>query len=1009
MPTIQKQHDRRTLWYILLGALLLRLVLAVTTKGYPYDMSCFVAWGDKLASEGPAAFYSEGYFADYPPGYLLVLGLVGLVRKAFSIPYEAPLTYLLLVLVPALCDCAATALVWLVGEKTMRPGGQSRALTCITLFTAFCPLTLYDTGVWKQIDGAFALPLLLCFLLLEGKRYLPAALCYGVALAIKPQALLAGPVLALCFLIGILEAHRQGGAKAALAAVGKTLGGAALALCPPLLAGLPFYGVQGLFGSLFEKYIGTSSSYPYASINAFNWFEALGGNWVNQNELCMGLVSWETLGILNIGLVTVGLVYFAVRSWQRGRFSPLLLAGYYIVAIFTFAHCMHERYLLPGVLLVLLAAVRWNDIRLYGAAFGLSLTGLFNLATVYTLVDTEDEFLTSATTTTFARLVGFAQTACCLLLIFTVYDLVIKGGRSALAKPAGAGGSAPRRSVKKSAATLTAIATPAPQPEWQRPELLALLGLTLATGVLSFTYLGAMTAPQTPVDATGQTLQMEFTPGADATALWVYPGISNTGSVMRILDAAGNELYTQELGYTATFAWDSAALSLSANQTYAVQITDGQVFELALHAADGALVPVSGGEALFDEQGAVPEKISQLNSMYFDEIYHGRTGYEMLHQMTVYETTHPPLGKDFIMLGIAIFGMTGFGWRCAGTLFGVLLVPLAWCFARRLTRKPWLGAVAGALLALDFMRFSQSRIATIDVYGTFFILLGAYFMLWYCQSVLEKGVCASILPMALGGIAFGLGCASKWTGIYNGAGLAVFYLGVLYLRYRQKQPAFGREFRTAALGGVGFYILTPLAIYIGSYFPYWLKNPAFTLKDWWACQTSMYDYHSTLVATHPFESRWYTWLLGLRPVWYYQNSESVAAGYKASIAGLAGPVIWIAGLFCILLLFWRQVSARGTRAGAGVLILYATQLVPWMMVSRCTFLYHYFPSSIFCLMAIVLVLSGSKNQIRAKRLALGLCVLALGFFIWYYPALSGLPVPEAWAQSLQWPGSFGFY
>ena len=59
------------------GALLLRLVLALVTGGYPYDMSCFVAWGDKLAAEGPAAFYSEGYFADYPPGYLWVLGLVG--------------------------------------------------------------------------------------------------------------------------------------------------------------------------------------------------------------------------------------------------------------------------------------------------------------------------------------------------------------------------------------------------------------------------------------------------------------------------------------------------------------------------------------------------------------------------------------------------------------------------------------------------------------------------------------------------------------------------------------------------------------------------------------------------------------------------------------------------------------------------------------------------------------------------------------------------------------------
>ena len=78
------------------GALLLRLVLALVTDGYPYDMSCFVAWGDKLAAEGPAAFYSEGYFADYPPGYLWVLGLVGAIRAALHIAYESKWTYFLL-------------------------------------------------------------------------------------------------------------------------------------------------------------------------------------------------------------------------------------------------------------------------------------------------------------------------------------------------------------------------------------------------------------------------------------------------------------------------------------------------------------------------------------------------------------------------------------------------------------------------------------------------------------------------------------------------------------------------------------------------------------------------------------------------------------------------------------------------------------------------------------------------------------------------------------------------
>ena len=83
--------------------------------------------------------------------------------------------------------------------------------------------------------------------------------------------------------------------------------------------------------------------------------------------------------------------------------------------------------------------------------------------------------------------------------------------------------------------------------------------------------------------------------------------------------------------------------------------------------------------------------------------------------------------------------------------------------------------------------------------------------------------------MALGGVAFGLGCAAKWTGIYAGAGLAVLYLGVLYARWQQeKGPASGRSSAPAAVGGVLFYVLLPLCLYIGSYLPYWWRDPAFS-------------------------------------------------------------------------------------------------------------------------------------------------------------------------------------
>ena len=64
------------------------------------------------------------------------------------------------------------------------------------------------------------------------------------------------------------------------------------------------------------------------------------------------------------------------------------------------------------VLLVLLAAARWHGVRLYAAGFGLSLTGFLNLAAVYSLAGTEDEWLGSATSSSFAVLVGLWETVC---------------------------------------------------------------------------------------------------------------------------------------------------------------------------------------------------------------------------------------------------------------------------------------------------------------------------------------------------------------------------------------------------------------------------------------------------------------------------------------------------------------------------------------------------------------------------------------------------------------------
>lgn len=100
---------------VLAAAFAVRLVLAAVTQGYTYDMSCFIAWGERLLHEGPAAFYSADYFADYPPGYLPVLALVAAVRGLLGLTGDSAPGRVLLVLVPSLCDCAMPP--WSTGKR----------------------------------------------------------------------------------------------------------------------------------------------------------------------------------------------------------------------------------------------------------------------------------------------------------------------------------------------------------------------------------------------------------------------------------------------------------------------------------------------------------------------------------------------------------------------------------------------------------------------------------------------------------------------------------------------------------------------------------------------------------------------------------------------------------------------------------------------------------------------------------------------------------------------------
>ena len=369
-------------------------------------------------------------------------------------------------------------------------------------------------------------------------------------------------------------------------------------------------------------------------------------------------------------------------------------------------------------------------------------------------------------------------------------------------------------------------------------------------------------------------------------------------------------------------------------------------------------------EFLFDEQDAAVSVRTYMNGTYFDEIYFPRTAYENIEWLPVYETTHPPLGKLLISLGIRIFGMNPFGWRFMGTLLGVLLVPVMYLFGLKIFKKRLYGFTAAFLMMFDFMRFSQTRLATIDTYSVLFVILMYYYMYdYFTTKSYDLQFKQSLKPLLFCGLFFGVGVASKWTSLYAGAGLAFLFFLAKYLEYKDveakragKSYTTGKWFKSnfvpTCLFCVVVFIAIPALIYVLSYIPYKAGDPdkgliQIVLDN----QKYMYNYHSKLNATHAYSSYWWQWPVIGRPIWFFHQSE-IAEGYRSTIASFGNPAIWwtgIAAIFASLVLAWR----KNDKKMIVVFVAFALQYCPWMLVTRCTFIYHFFTSVPFVILMIV--------------------------------------------------------
>lgn len=412
------------------------------------------------------------------------------------------------------------------------------------------------------------------------------------------------------------------------------------------------------------------------------------------------------------------------------------------------------------------------------------------------------------------------------------------------------------------------------------------------------------------------------------------------------------------------------------------------------------------------------------------------SGHERLWRERVNDTgawVHPPLGKWAIALGELAFGTGPFGWRFSSAVAGTATVMLLAVIVQLLFASPIWTFTGGLLLATESLNFVQSRVALLDIFVTFWIVLGFVFLLmdrrWIERRMPEPPPEPSPgepeqprrVPTPLwrpwrfaSGAALGAGLATKWSALTAIAAVVVLSFAWDVVRRKRSgvRSAFWDAFASEGFGLVLSMLVVPAIVYFVSYTG-WFLHFGFDLRAWVDLQSSAVDWHSNLKEVdaagepiHPYLSDPWSWLLLRRPVYYYGNYSQGAI--RQVIYANGNPAIFWGSLLAIPYTAFRWWRARDWRAGF-VVVAIAGLYLPWFLVDRPQFLFYATPLTPFLVLACVYAIRDlSEMHVAGSRsrpylpVAVGFVVVSVLAFAWFWPVLTGAPITEAGWKLRYW-------
>jgi dolichyl-phosphate-mannose--protein O-mannosyl transferase len=226
------------------------------------------------------------------------------------------------------------------------------------------------------------------------------------------------------------------------------------------------------------------------------------------------------------------------------------------------------------------------------------------------------------------------------------------------------------------------------------------------------------------------------------------------------------------------------------------------------------------------------------------------------------------------------------------------------------------------------------------------------------------------------------------------------------------------------------FAIIPVLTYSLLWIPHLKMNPT---PGFWQAQKEILTFHEKIGSgpeVHPYCSNWYSWLLMWRPVaYFYQTARNTTEQVPAypplpggvgkviyDVHAMGNPILWWLSTAAIVLLLvlliqrfleggaWKSPPTFHTWIGLYLVLNWLAHLLPWVRVTRCTFLYHYMGASVFSGLALAWLVDRwlQSTQPHYRSAAVTTLFLILLAFVFWLPIYLGLPLSGTGYQFRMW-------